>query len=44
MKQLTENEKHLINQTIKKCDSLLLEIWLKDSKRWRKNWNKKAEL
>lgn len=43
MKQLTLKEKHLINQTIKKCDSILLEQWLKDSKRWRKNWNKKAD-
>lgn len=44
MKQLTEKEKHLINQAIKKCDSILLEEWLKNTKRWLKNWNKKAEL
>lgn len=44
MKRLTLKEKHLLNQTIKKLDSIRLEQWFKDSKRWRKNWTKKVEL
>ena len=44
MKRLTLKEKHLLNQTIKKLDSIRLERWFKDSKRWRKNWAKKVEL
>lgn len=38
---MTNAEKHVLNETIKRIDSLLLQEWLKKSKRWRKNWNKK---
>lgn len=43
MGQLTQIEKHLINQTIKKCDSIILDEWLVKSKRWIKKWTKEAE-
>lgn len=43
MRQLTQIEKHLINQTIKKCDSIILDEWLVKSKRWAKRWTKEAE-
>lgn len=43
MRQLTQIEKHLINQTIKKCDGIILDECLVNSKRWIKKWTKEAE-
>lgn len=40
---MTSAEKHLINEAIKRIDVVKLEQWLKDAKRWRKNWSKKEK-
>lgn len=39
MRALTNAEKHLIYETIKRIDNLLIEDWLRKSKRWRKRWD-----
>ena len=38
---MTNAEKHVIHETIKRIDNLLIEDWLKKTKTWRKRWNKK---